>query len=70
MDIQHSLQKDLDSVASWCSYNNMLIHPVKSKCMVIAPRNKSKHNQPLTLHINSVALDQVTSHPSCSWYYY
>ena len=38
LEIQTNLQNDLDSIFSWCTVNNMLINPIKSKCMLIGPK--------------------------------
>ena len=61
-EIQLSLQNDLDAVVSWCSNNNMLIHPGKSKCMMLSNSYKSKQTTYLSLILNSAKLEQVTSH--------
>jgi len=34
-DIQNRLQKELNRINIWCKYNNMALHPGKSKCMLI-----------------------------------
>ena len=37
--IQSTLQNGLDIISNWCSFNNMLIHPNKTKCMILSSAN-------------------------------
>ena len=57
--LQSQLQADIDVVADWCEANNMLIHPKKSKCMVIGSPNRLKSLDKLYLTIYSSRIEQV-----------
>ena len=61
--IEKSLQKSLDLTADWCKNNRMVIHPDKTKCMVIATRQKLQRD-PITLKllIGQKQIDQVKQH--------
>ncbi len=56
-NIQSTLQNDLNIISNWCSFNNMLIHPNKTKCMVLSSANKSTNT--LLLKINNIVIEQV-----------
>ena len=55
-DIQTRLQNDLNRINSWCKYNNMALHPGKSKCMLIGPPSKLSKFGELQLTINGQKL--------------
>ena len=61
--IQRTLQKSLDDIISWCSDNSMILHPKKTKSMLITTRQKHQIN-PLILDLNieSTQVEQVTNH--------
>lgn len=61
--IENSLQKSLDLTSKWCKDNRMVIHPEKTKCMVIATRQKLQR-EPLQLKllISQKQIDQVQQH--------
>ena len=61
--IQLSLQQSLDDIFSWCNSNRMLLHPKKSKSMIITSRQKHQL-QPLTLDLKlgTERVEQVNSH--------
>ena len=59
--LQPKIQSDVDSVVKWCGANNMLIHPKKSKSMVIGPLNKLKLQTKLDIVINSTHIEQVST---------
>ena len=61
--IEKSLQKSLDLTSEWCKENRMVIHPNKTKCMVIATRQKLQR-EPLKLKllIGQKHIDQVQQH--------
>ena len=42
--IQNVLQDSLDKTTSWCNKNSMVIHPEKTKCMIITTRQKKTIN--------------------------
>ena len=61
--IQSSLQSSLQEVSSWCHLNRMLIHPQKTKCMLISTRQQLQNlPPPLSLSIGSSAVEQVSEH--------
>ena len=62
-DVQNSLQKSLNNVAEWCKDNFMLLHPGKTKCMIITSRQKHQSNK-FTIHLslNNTIIDQVKEH--------
>ena len=40
MQIRSNMQDSLDQVSNWCDNNHMVIHPIKTKSMTIATRQK------------------------------
>jgi hypothetical protein len=56
-NIQLNLQNDLDRIATWCSFNNMSIHPNKTKCMLLSKARCSTDK--LRLNINGILLEQT-----------
>ena len=58
-DIQNRLQNDLNRINIWCKYNNMALHPGKSKCMLIVPLSKLSQLDELQLTINGQKLENV-----------
>ena len=67
-EIQSSLQSSVNEVSNWCQTNSMLIHPQKTKCMVLCTRQKRERQKrdlaPLLMNIsiNSVPIEQVSNH--------
>ena len=62
-EVQNSLQNGLNDVLNWCQQNNMVLHPGKTKSMVICSRQKhQRHAFTLNLSINNTAIDQVQEH--------
>ena len=61
--LQRVLQDSINDVSLWCVSNRMVLHPHKSKCMVITTRQKHQLCPlRLNLSINSAALEQVKVH--------
>ena len=61
--VQNSLQKGLDDVSKWCNLNQMVIHPQKTKCMMITSRQKHQLcHLTLNLSIDNNPIEQVNSH--------
>ena len=62
-DIQCTLQVSVNEIQQWCYNNKMVLHPKKSKCMIVTTRQKHQR-QPLDLQlaINSTKIEQVHSH--------
>ena len=42
--VQRSLQEDLNDVSKWCDQNRMVVHPGKTKSMVLASRKNTSLN--------------------------
>ena len=61
--VESSLQHSLNEVFDWCTMNRMVLHPKKTKAMVITSRQKHQL-QPLTLklQINNETVEQVSNH--------
>ena len=61
--IESSLQLALHEIKTWCDVNRMVIHPSKTKSMIVTTRQKHQL-APLTLNltINSVPIEQVQEH--------
>ena len=61
--VQTSLQEGLNDVSTWCDQNRMVIHPNKTKCMVLTTRQKHQR-RPLTLNLTlrKTPVQQVREH--------
>ena len=61
--IQTSLQTALTDISDWCDQNMMVIHPKKTKSMLIATRQRHQ-TKPLTLQLTlkDNAIEQVREH--------
>ena len=44
--INAKLQPSIQEVTEWCSANGMLLNPEKTKCMVVATRQKHQRGLP------------------------
>ena len=61
--IEKSLQKSLQLTTEWCEHNRMIIHPDKTKCMIISTRQKLQREPlHLKLFIGKQQIDQVNQH--------
>ena len=58
LEVQTNLQSSLNSIFDWCTYNNMLVNPTKTRCKLIGPKNKSTSCK-LDLRINNVPIENV-----------
>ena len=63
VSLENSLQNGLDNVKEWCNENKMIIHPQKTKSMVVTTRQKQQIN-PLILNLRygSTEIEQISSH--------
>ena len=62
-ELNDSLQKEIDNVVDWSKSNKMILHPEKTTCMVIAPRQKHQISSlKLDLYVNNNKIQQVDSH--------
>ena len=61
--VQHSLQEGLNDVSKWCDQNRMVVHPGKTKSMVLASRQKHQL-KPLILNLTlgTNITEQVREH--------
>ncbi|WP_295438308.1 hypothetical protein, partial [Thiolapillus sp.] len=61
--VETSLQGRLSEVADWCGSNSMIIHPAKTKSMVIATRQKHQLSPlQLKLTLEKTDIEQVHEH--------
>lgn len=58
--IESNLQNNINAISTWCSLNNMSLHPQKSKCMLISTKNRLKKARPLALTVNNVNIENVS----------
>jgi len=62
-EVEVSLQRGLDCVQDWCHKNKMVLHPEKTKSMVITTRQKhQRQNLELKLKLNFKCIEQVHEH--------
>ena len=61
--VNKSLQLSLNLAYDWCNRNSMVIHPDKTKAMIITTRQKHQLSHPkLDLYIGNKPIQQVNSH--------
>ena len=61
--IEASLQNSLAITSDWCKNNRMILHPDKTKCMIIASRQKHQRDDVrLNLFIQNARVQQVNQH--------
>ena len=61
--IQNFLQDSINKASNWCDNNSMIIHPDKTKCILIATRQKEQRTHPtLTLTLGTNLIEQVQHH--------
>ena len=61
--LRNSLQDGLNKVKEWCNLNQMIVHPNKTKSMVVTTRQKQQINQLLlNLKYNLTDIEQVSTH--------
>ena len=61
--IQNNLQDSINKASTWCDNNSMVIHPDKTKCMIITTRQKEQITHPsLNLKLGTNSIEQVQSH--------
>ena len=59
MLVESHLQSNLDNISKWCTYNDMALHPQKTKCMIIGSKQKLRGDKQLTLKVNENILENV-----------
>ena len=61
--IENYLQDSINKAHNWCEYNSMVIHPDKTKCMLMTTRQKNQRtNTTLTLTFGNKQIEQVHNH--------
>ena len=61
--INDALQCNIDKANDWCKNNSMVIHPDKTKAMILASRQKQQNNtQNLKLTLESSTIEQIKHH--------
>ena len=61
--VEKSLQLSLNATSDWCKNNCMVLHPKKSKCIVITTRQKHQNGKlTLNLSVNNQSIEQVDQH--------
>ena len=58
--INEALQNNMNKANNWCKTNSMIIHPDKTKSMIIATRQKK--TEKLSLTLNNSKFEQVKQH--------
>ena len=63
-NIRRDLQQSLHDVSAWCCKNRMALNPTKTKCMLMATRQKhqKKKQLPLNLKFETTPIEQVSKH--------
>ena len=62
-NIRRDLQQSLYAVSGWCCRNRMALNPTKTKCMLMATRQKTQKKQlPLNLKFETTPIEQVSKH--------
>ena len=61
--IETNLQNNITEAKKWCDKNSMIIHPEKTKCMVITTRQQKQRTNPtLELNLDTTKIEQVKCH--------
>ena len=62
-NIENNLQDSIIRADKWCQKNSMVLHPGKTKCMLITTRQKYQLSRPkLALKLNENNIEQVKCH--------
>ena len=62
-NIENNLQDSIIKADRWCQKNSMVLHPGKTKCMLITTRQKYQLSRPkLALKLNNTNIEQVKCH--------
>ena len=62
-NVETRLQQSLLDVSEWCNHNQMVLHPSKTKCMVVTTRQKYQETDlSLSLSLNDNSIEQVEHH--------
>ena len=68
--VENELQKSINELSDWCSKNAMVLHPAKTKRMLLATRQKQQL-RPLNLNLSLKAdhIQQVHEHRHLGGHY-
>ena len=62
-NIRRDLQQSLNDISGWCCRNRMALNPTKTKCMLMATRQKHQKQQlSLNLDLETTPTEQVSKH--------
>ena len=62
-NIRRGLQQSLNDISGWCRRNRMALNPTKTKCMLMATRQKHQKQQlSLNLNLETTPTEQVSKH--------
>ena len=62
-DMRRDLQQNLNDISGWCCRNQMALNPAKTKCMLMATRQKHQKQQlSLNLNLETTPIEQVSKH--------
>ena len=62
-NIRRDLQQSLNDISGWCCRNRMALNPTKTKCMLMATRQKHQKQQlSLNLNFETTSIEQVSKH--------
>ena len=61
--MRRDLQQTLNDTSGWCCRNRMALNPTKTKCMLMATRQKHRKQQlSLNLNFDTTPVDQISKH--------
>ena len=61
--IRRDLRHSPNDISGWCCRNRMALNPTKTKCMLMATRQKHQKQQlPLNLNFETTPVEQVSKH--------
>ena len=58
--VQNELQRSINEASDWCDNNAMILHPAKTKSMLLTTRQK--HQLHLNLSLKDSHIEQVREH--------
>ncbi|MCB4774513.1 MAG: hypothetical protein LGB71_04435 [Sulfurovum sp.] len=61
-NIRRNLQQSLNDISRWCCRNRMELNPTKTKCVLMATRQKHEKQLPLNLNFETTPTEQVLKH--------
>ena len=62
-NIRRDLQQSSNDICAWCCRNRMALNPTKTKCLLMATRQKHQKQQlSLNLNFENTPIEQVSKH--------